>query len=326
MGTSVRIRDGIGIAVGERRFVADASTPQGDVNILSHAHGDHLYSTPPETVVCSETTAALARVRRPEAPAPTVVGDDQVALLPTGHVPGSRAALISHEDERVLYTGDLSTRDRFYLTGFEPVPADILILESTYGKPEYELPDQAVAEQRFLELLEENHESPVLAFGYTLGRAQELQLLGERSERTVYVTEAIENINRVVAEQSPVSFDVERYSASTTLGAGDMLVLPSQTNNLSFVDRIVADTGAMKIGVSGWAVESSFKYRGDYDETVALSDHCGFYELLDVVEAVEPRQVYTNHGFADSLASEIRSRLGIPAQALKQNQTTLGDF
>jgi hypothetical protein len=45
-----------------------------------------------------------------------------------------------------------------------------------------------------------------------------------------------------------------------------------------------------------------------------------------VVELADPDQVYTCHGSTDSLAGEIRSRLGIPARSLKRNQTSLGDF
>jgi len=52
---------------------------------------------------------------------------------------GSRAALIENE---VLYTGDVSIQDRAYMKGFQPVKADKLIVESTYGIPAYRLPNQ----------------------------------------------------------------------------------------------------------------------------------------------------------------------------------------
>lgn len=328
MSPRVQIRDGIEILLDSgERVVADANAPDGDINILSHAHGDHLYSEAPESIVCSELTAALATQRREDSHTPERVTSPRVELLESGHIPGSRAALIKGDSSRVLYTGDVSIRDRFYLSGFQPVDADVLIIESTYGTPDYELPPQDEEEAAFIAWLNETLGTPVLAFGYTLGRAQELQLLGGRSDReTIYVTEAIERINTVIESHFGMTFDVERYSGDTTLGPDDMLVLPSQTNRLSFVDTLVEETGAIKVGVSGWAVESSFKFRGDFDKTFALSDHCGFTELLDVVEAVDPETVYTNHGFADEFATAITSRLGIHAQSLKQNQSTLGDF
>jgi len=326
--TSVKLRDGIEVRLDSgERVVADATTPDGDLNILSHAHGDHLYMEPPEAVICSATTAALAEARRSGSRRPRIVEHPRVELLPAGHVPGSRAAVLSGETATVLYTGDISTRDRFYMDGFAPVSADVLVIEATYGKPEYELPDQQETETAFVEWLNETWETPVIAFGYTLGRAQELIKLGERSDRTeVYVTDAIASINEVIADESDVAFDATLYQQSTTLGSGELLVLPAQTNRLAFVDRIVEETDAIKVGVSGWAIDSSFKFRGDYDKTFPLSDHCDFPELLEVVEQVDPAQVYTNHGFASSLAKEITQRLGYPAQALKTNQRTLSEF
>lgn len=326
--TSIKLRDGIVIRLNSgERIVADGSAPDGDLNVLSHAHGDHLYSEPPTSVICSETTAALAAARRAEISRPTVVEHPRVELLKAGHIPGSRAALLSGDTTSVLYTGDISTRDRFYLEGFDPVSADILVIEATYGKPEYDLPDQKETEAEFVEWLNETRESPVIAFGYTLGRAQELIKLGERSDRDrVYVTDAIASLNEVITEECGVTFDTEEYRQETTLEAGDLLVLPAQTNRLAFVDQIVDETGAIKVGVSGWAVDSSYKFRGGYDVTFPLSDHCDFGELLAVVDQVDPEQVYTNHGFAVDLAREITQRRGYPAQALKQNQTTLSDF
>lgn len=323
----VRLGNGVEITLDAGlRVVADGKAPDGDINILSHAHGDHLYSEPPEAIVCSDTTAALAAARR-DAAIPPITSHDRVTLIDAGHVPGSRAALIEDTDTSILYTGDISTRDRFYLEGFTPPPADILIIESTYGKPDYTLPPQANAEHALIDWLNETIDNPVIVFGYTLGRAQEVQLLGMQSDRSeIYVTDAVSEINSVIESHVDVSFDVSDYDEDVELEAGDMLVLPSQTNRLSFVERIVAETGALTAGVSGWAVEDSYKYRGDFDETFAISDHCGFTELLDVVDAVDPSQVYTHHGFADELADEIRSKLGYPAQSLKRNQATLGDF
>ena len=328
MAPTVQIRDGIEILLdaGER-VVADASAPDGDINILSHAHGDHLYSSPPAELVCSETTAALAASRRPDSDRPTVIEHPRVELLESGHIAGSRAALIEDESATVLYTGDVSTRDRFYLTGFNPVPADVLIVEATYGKPTYDLPPQDDVEAAFVDWLDETMDAPVIAFGYTLGRAQELLLLGDRSARTrVLTTDAIDRINRVIESEMDVEFDTEAYDTEIDLEAGDFLVLPSQTNRLTWVESLVDDAEAITVGVSGWAVESSFKFRAGYDETFALSDHCGFTELLDLVEAVDPEIVYTNHGFTTELAQEITSRLGYRTQALQRNQTTLGDF
>jgi len=59
--------------------------------------------------------------------------------------------------------------------------------------------------------------------------------------------------------------------------------------------------------------------------TFPLSDHCDFEELQSLVEAVDPDQVYTQHGSAASLATHLTNS-GYDATALRQNQTSLGDF
>lgn len=325
--SEVTLRDGIRIELADgTSVVADASEPDSEYNLLSHAHGDHLYSTAPESVVASGLTLDLAQVRRPDQPRPEQRNAPWIDSIPAGHIPGSRAFLLDGET-RYLYTGDLSVRERFGLSGFEPVEADVLIIESTYGRPAYRFPEQAAVEREIVDWLEETSDSPVLLMGYALGRAQELLRLADRAERSrIFVTPAIESLNRAIEAETGLEFRARRFEDDVTLGPDDALVLPSQTNSLGFVERLREDSAAVKAGFSGWAVDDSYRFARDLDVAFPLSDHCDFGELLDVVRAVDPERVYTVHGFVDDLATAIRSRLGIEATALKANQSTLGDF
>jgi putative mRNA 3-end processing factor len=328
-GATVRLRDGIEIELSDgTTVVADANRPNGDINVLSHAHGDHLYDDPPDGMICSALTAALAESRREDAGALARGTSPEIELHEAGHVAGSRAAEITDPDSgrTYCYTGDISTRSRSYLTGFEPPEADVLVTETTYGSPEYVFPEQAEIEAEIVDWLDETANRPVLLFGYSLGRAQKLQLLAREADRTrLLVSKAIDRINEVIEAFVDVSFDAERSGPDTELEAGDALVLPSGTNNLAFVDSIVEETGALKAGFSGWAVNEAFRYRGDYDATFPLSDHCDFAELEGVVKTIDPEIVYTHHGFADEFAAHCTS-LGYEARTLKRNQTALGDF
>jgi putative mRNA 3-end processing factor len=168
---------------------------------------------------------------------------------------------------------------------------------------------------------------PVLLFGYSLGRAQQLQrLCAEAALERVFVTDAIARLNRVVEQYVSCRFDAPTYDADVALGPGDAVVLPSQTKSLAFVDAMVEETGALTAGFSGWAVDSSFRYANDFDRTFVLSDHCDYPELLDLVAAVDPGRVYTHHGAARTLAATLTADLGYPATALVRNQTSLAEF
>jgi len=320
---SVRLRDGVAFDLPGRRVVADADEPGGDAAVISHAHADHLPESPVGAAVCSPLTARLAGVRRQSAPEP--VSHPAIDLLPSGHVPGSRAALIEdRRGHRYLYTGDVSVRDRFGLTGFEPVAADTLVIESTYGRPGYDLPDQAAAESRIVDWLA-GTAPPVLLFGYALGRAQKLQLLADRAGRDrVFVTDAVARLDDPIEAALDVTFSARRYGEDVDLRPGDALVLPPGLRGLPFVSRL-REAGAVAAGFSGWAVDDAFRYRGDYDATFPLSDHADFGELLDIVDAVGPDRVYTTHGFAADLADALVAR-GHDAVALKPDQTALDEF
>lgn len=325
---NVRLRDGIelDLATGET-VVIDATTPTGDLNVVTHAHGDHLFSSPPERLVCSDMTARLAEVRRDLDGSLEPVSHDRIELLNAGHVVGSRAVFTDDGERTYLYPGDFCPRDRLYLQGFEPRTADVLITEATYGNPSYVFPSFATLEARIHDWLAETMDSPVLLFGYSVGKAQKLNRMLEESCRTrIFVSDAIQTINRAIAAGGGTTFSGKDYAHAVELRAGDAVVLPSQTSRMEFVHSIVDETGALTAGFSGWALDDSYKFHRGYDVTFPLSDHADFSELVATVRAVDPDIVYTHHGFADSLASHITAELGVPARSLKKHQSTLGDY
>ena len=326
---SVRLRDGIEITLADgTRVVCDAARPDGDVDVVSHAHGDHAYDRPPAEVVCSPLTLDLLAARRDDPPEaePRRVTDERIRQISAGHVAGSRATYIDDGRTTYCYTGDCSVRDRLYLDGFDPEPADVLIVEATYGTPEYQFPPQAELDERIRAALAERAaERPVILFGYSLGRAQKLQLLADEAGLDVYATRSIRGVNEVIEARRDVTFPARPYSDDVALGPGTALVAPTGAARSRWVERIADDTGAPKLGFSGWAVDSSFRFRGGYDETFVLTDHADWSELIEIVEAVNPDEVYTNHGFADELARDLAKR-GWDARSLKQNQTSLSEF
>ena len=341
---AVRREDGIHIGVGGgRTVVADASSAVGDVNVVSHAHADHTFRTAPETVVCSAETAALVEARTGATLPEFSEETDDVRLLPAGHVVGSRAALVERggnardtnrtgaarggSERRYLYTGDFSVRDRCYLDGFEPVDADVLVMETTYGDPAYRFPPEDVLQGEIRDWLADNPDRPLFLFGYSLGRAQKLQWLArEATNRPLVVHDAIRTVNDAIESATGLSFPATPYDETAGLAGDEIVVLPTHLARTDWVEQMVERHDGLKAGFSGWAVDESFRYRGGYDATFPFSDHCDFTELVAVVEAVDPDVVYTHHGFDVGFADFLRTNFDRDARALLGDQSTLGDF
>jgi putative mRNA 3-end processing factor len=321
----IREKDGIHFDVDGEKFVADSRSAAGDVNIVSHAHFDHLHQSD-SRVVCSELTARLAEARTDEE----VQRDENhdVELIPSGHILGSSAALFG-EEKKYLYTGDVSMRDRAYLEGFEPRSADVLVVESTYGIPAYTFPEQKEVESRIRDFVADNRDQPLYLFGYSLGKAQKIQkIIEDVAERPVLAHGAVKKMNDAVEEASDMSFDAVPYGENKKKLKEEnaILVAPSRSSQADWMEKNMEKFGGLKAGFSGWAAQESFKYRGGYDETFVLSDHCDFEELVELVQSVDPEEVYTQHGFDEELASYLARELGYNAKALKKNQTSLSQF
>ncbi|MFQ5951279.1 MAG: hypothetical protein ACE5KH_04260, partial [Candidatus Geothermarchaeales archaeon] len=83
--------------------------------------------------------------------------------------------------------------------------------------------------------------------------------------------------------------------------------------------------GALRIGFSGWTARGG-KYGWRYlDAGFPLSDHSDFRELVEVVERVEPEEIYVFCGFEDYLAEHLRS-LGYDAHPLSRGHKLITEF
>lgn len=315
-------KDGIHIE-GEQKVVADSRSSTGDINVVSHAHFDHMHMSD-SSVVCSDLTAELVETRSGNTVNREEV--DEVELMSSGHILGSSAALIQGK-KNVLYTGDVSLRDRLYLDGFEPVSADILVVESTYGIPAYTFPEQKVIENRIKDFVQEE-QSPLILFGYSLGKAQKIQkIVEEATDRPILANDSVKNMNDTVGKASNLEFPAVPYGENRDLmDKNGILIAPSNSSRSEWVEKLADKTEAVKAGFSGWAATESFKHRGGHDETFQLSDHCDFEELVELVEKVDPEKVYTQHGFDEEFAAYLKREKGINARALKKNQSSLSDF
>lgn len=236
-----------------------------------------------------------------------------LSLVSAGHVLGSAMLHVRTPESSLLYTGDFKLRSSLTVPPAQPVRADVLVMESTYGQPVFRFPPwQRVAEQ-LVELVSDalrTGRQPIV-MGYSLGKAQEIVRILSDAGFPVTCHGAVHSIN-MIYEQYGVPLGVTRRyryddfhgPAALDLAQRGVLVAPPNVARAPFVTRF---NNPCRIMMTGWALLSGAQYRYGVDHALPLSDHADFDELLELIERVEPKKIYTHHGyrqFADILKSK----------------------
>ncbi|MFQ3670068.1 MAG: ATP-dependent DNA ligase [Verrucomicrobiia bacterium] len=316
-----------GVWVGELGLWLDPQVGR-EVAFVSHAHFDHLARH--ERAIVSEGTGRLVRVRYPSIKELEVHrfgepfgwgGEWRLTLLPSGHIAGSSMLLVEGRAGRLLYTGDFKLRDGRTSERCEPVRAETLIMETTYGLPQYCFPPSEEVVARLVAFcrgcLEEGEVPVVLA--YSLGKSQELVRALVEAGLPVMAHRAVAEMTEVYRAMG-VEFPRLAPWAPGSAG-GHVVVCPPNVGGSTALKRIGKRRTA---AVTGWAMAPGAVYRLGCDVAFPLSDHAGFDDLLAMVEAVKPERVWTLHGFAAEFAATLRER-GVEAWALtSDNQLELG--
>ncbi|MBC8280196.1 MAG: MBL fold metallo-hydrolase [Chloroflexi bacterium] len=233
-----------------------------------------------------------------------------MTLHPAGHCLGSAQALIVSKEtgERLLYTGDIKSRKSPTNQPLEPVPCDTLVMESTYGRPEYVFPpEEQVLETAYktLRMWLSRGQRPVIQ-GWRLGKSQELlhHLLGEGFD--VMVEESIYLGTQIYLEAG-VEFPGQVKMFEGDWPEGWILMFPPGKKR----EALKQFRGKRTLEMTGWATSGSMPWGRGADASLPYSDHPDFNELVEYVEAVSPKQVYTVNGFPE-LSARLRE-LGYPA-------------
>lgn len=306
----------------------DAHLPQSGPErvFVSHAHADHIADH--REIIATGPTASFIQARiggnaqwhllaygEPRK-FPGSAAEYQMTLLPAGHIFGSAMCLLECAGESLLYTGDFKLRPGLSAEPCQPRTAQTLIMETTYGRPEYRFPpttDILRGIVRFCREALDNDETAVL-LGYSLGKSQELLCSLGDARLPLMLHGQVFNLTRLYEEFGQCFPPYERYDSGSARGKV-LLCPPSITGS-----RMLKNLGPARVAVlTGWAVDANCKYRYQADAAFPLSDHADFPDLLRMVETVQPRQVYTLHGFAADFAQTLRER-NVQAQALSQEE------
>jgi Cft2 family RNA processing exonuclease len=101
-----------------------------------------------------------------------------VTLLAAGHILGSAQIFAEGEAGSLLYTGDFKLRPGLSAEETQWRHADTLIMETTFGLPQYVMPPTAEVFAAMIAFCRETLEDGAVPvrLGYSLGKAQENQL------------------------------------------------------------------------------------------------------------------------------------------------------
>jgi len=308
---------------------------------VSHGHSDHAREH--ETIVTSVNSARICRLRFarkgahssqtpllelshiPQKPAcsfeehafnePWEVGDHRLTLFSAGHVLGSAQLLIEGEDGSFVYTGDFKLEDSYTAEPPEVKRCDVVLMECTYGRPQYAFPPRAEVAAQIIAFARETLEAgavPVF-YAYSLGKAQEAIAILGRGNIPVSAHGAVYAISKIYEEAGIELPPYTKYDAEDSDGDYALVWPPSGRGLPKALHGRKTKTAIL----TGWSMDRSVNFRYGVDRGFPLSDHADYPALLRYIELAQPRKVLLNHGWPD-FVFRLR-KIGVDAEYLEEH-------
>jgi len=302
--------------------VCDGYDENATVHIITHAHSDHIrglgksirYAPYVGMTPATKEILEVLGYRIPrhkylelEYERPFKIVDDILYLKPARHIVGSAQVVVEYMNVKIVYTGD------FKLPGTPIIDTDVLVIESTYGNPQYTRPFKDEIETLFVDLVKDTLvKGPVVIYGYH-GKLQEaMEIIREHGLDVPFIAPyKVYKIAKIAEKYGMKISPLYRegsIEAEEAIRSGWFIVfhhMNSRRRNYGRCSHII---------LSGWEFEEPIR-RLDYDRyLVALSDHADFEDLLEYVENAKPKLVIVDgsrSGSPHALAKEITKRFNI---------------
>ena len=175
---------GIRITASELYLDGRKKTP---LSFVSHAHSDHARRH--DQVIATPATITLMGQRHRKLNAIPLdyhqrypMNDFSTELLPSGHMLGSAQILIERDGMKLIYTGDFKPGKNQTAAALDVRRANILIMESTFGAPQFVFPREWEIIERLSKFIERCFQSGIVpvVMGYAMGKSLEaLKMLGD---------------------------------------------------------------------------------------------------------------------------------------------------
>lgn len=288
--------------------------------LISHAHMDHISGSG----IATQETNEIIKYRRKNYEGintpyykPMTIGDLEVELYPAGHVLGS--AMIRVND--ILYTGDFNPEGCHLCDAARPKKCETLIIDSTYGLPEFKFPQKKVVIEDLITWVKhETSKHGVIIGAYEFGKAQEIIAHVQDLNIPIYASENIVKIAEIYNKFGH-ALNCNSITEFNNLeeGSGNdkdrfIMLLPTGKLRTELVYTL-RRCGARTAYVSGWCLKYSF----NVDAQFPLSDHADFNQLIRFVQGCNPERVFTVGGYAPQLAEYLKKILDINASSISSN-------
>jgi putative mRNA 3-end processing factor len=200
---------------------------------------------------------------------------------------------MEYKDVKYLYTGDYKLQADTTCEPIEWVNADVLITETTFADPAIIHPDP-VEEIKKLNSIKSN----ILLGAYGLGKSQRLlRMINEHApQKKVLIHHKIMPINQIY-ERLGITLGKHQIYGRKLMKAQEefVYIVPPFTFN-----SYIKATGVKRLFASGWK-----NLQVNREDTLFISDHVDWNDILLAIKMVNPKQVWTLHGNGNYLKAHI---------------------
>ncbi|TAF44216.1 MAG: exonuclease [Sphingobacteriales bacterium] len=277
--------------------------------IISHAHNDHA-KPGHNQVFCTPPTALIMQLRYKKNAAQNFttynykqvfkIKNVTITFFSAGHILGSAMVLMEYEGIKYLFTGDYKLQADSTCSPIEFTNAHVLITETTFAHPEVIHPNP-IEEIKKLNNIKEN----IMIGAYALGKAQRInKLITEYCPtKKILVHHTILPLHLLYQKQNVDIGKFEPYNRKLMKNINNQyiyLVPPVTFKSYQKADNTI------RMFASGWK-----NLQINQKNSLYISDHVDWCDILLTIEKVKPTLIYTIHGEGKNLQQHYKNKIDI---------------
>ncbi len=255
------------------------------------------------------------------------IGDLQLQLLDSGHLPGSAQALVEADGKRLVYTSDINSIETRLLKAADRNygAIDAFVIESTYANEDH--PERTALEKEFVEKIIEVVEDggTVLVPAFSVGRSQEIACLlaAYHFEYPITIDGMTRETNRILTNYTNFLRDSRLFMDAVR--SGDAVEgWRDRRRAASKCGVIISPAGMLKGGPAAFYVQKvgkkqrnavflvSYQIPGTPGHELLEKGHCVIDGKMRKIKARVERFDFSSHSGATELKEIVSKLEGTP--------------